>query len=265
MSGYNKDASPSAVQYVNATAVPEVTAIPVIDVEDVYPETTHTRYGSRVDMRDPTSYIRGSSGLSAVISVIEGRRAQINESDAYYNRPRAEPASDSLHGSGNLLPEGSISFKMPDVLWPVLLSGLVNLGIAVVLLYYFFIIVIFDEEGNVKPFKTSCFDYRDMVDNICLFSAGQVSFGLISVGQLNIGLICIGQANLGILFAFGQVAASLVFAPLGQLCTGWYIHICQLGFGMYQIKYAQCGIQFLKCFCPTAGDPPPAVVVTCEN
>lgn len=154
------------------------------------------------------------------------------------------------------------SFKVPERgywCW-IAVSFIINVGIQAVLLYLFLAFVIFDDEGKVKPVKSTCLDYRDSVNNICIFSAGQVSYGLLSLGQVNIGLVCIGQVNIGLLFSFGQIAASMIFAPIGQVATGLYVYMAQLAFGLYKVNSAQLGFQFGKCFFPDEEESQSAIV-----
>ena len=251
---------PSAVHYVTASAAtPAVTATPVLDVESCVPEVQeHSRpqpaYQYSYASENNTRHWGNSNNP-------EGNSVRDARAVSNLNYESSATAAENSNRESYL---PTFVMPSPDHLMRVILSGLVNCGIYAVLIYYFFVIVIYDDNMKLKPFKTSCFEFEEMTDNICLFSAGQISYGLISFGQVNVGLFCIGQVNLGLLFAFGQVAASIGFAPVGQVCTGWYIHFCQLGFAMYRIKGAQVGFQFLKSIFPGPSDTPGEVcVATC--
>lgn len=145
-----------------------------------------------------------------------------------------------------------------------ILAGIVNVGLASACVIIFILMILYDSNYNMKPFKAACFLPEDMSENICFFSAGQVSKGLISLGQVNIGLICIGQVNIGLLFAFGQVALGIGYSPIGQLVCGWYVNYAQVGFGLYNCEYAQLGLRFLKC-CDTSEPEEVSPIVTCNG
>jgi hypothetical protein len=95
---------------------------------------------------------------------------------------------------------------------------LVTCGLFGMAMYFFLIMVVFDRGLNVKPFKGACFDYVDMAENLCFFSAGQLSYGIIAIGQLSIGMFSLSQANIGLLFGIGQVACGLGWS-FGQVCS----------------------------------------------
>jgi hypothetical protein len=96
------------------------------------------------------------------------------------------------------------------------------------------------------PVKGACFTWEEMSNNICIFSAGQISFGVISVGQAAIGIVSLGQASVGLLAApVGQAAITLGINFLGQLSFAGYVYMCQVGIAWWKVYVAQGGINIL--------------------
>lgn len=129
----------------------------------------------------------------------------------------------------------------------LLFSLFVTLGAFVVALYFFIVVVCLDEDGGPKPFKGACFTTDEMRENLCLFSAGRLAFGIICLGQVTIGLITIGQVSVGLIFAFGQVVIGWGYCPIGQIAVSTYTHYAQVAFCLYDFDGAQVGFRFLKC------------------
>lgn len=160
-------------------------------------------------------------------------------------------------------------FKVPNyrgcgMNFTFFLSAFLNICLFGVMLFIFLIAVVLDANGGVRPFKAACFTTEDMFNNTCFFSAGQLAFGLFTIGQVTVGIFSIGQVCVGLLFAFGQGAGGWGYSN-GQVASGWYVYFAQVGFGMYKVKFAQLGLQFLKCFFPTEDSPEPRpYVVNCE-
>ena len=132
--------------------------------------------------------------------------------------------------------------------WVALVMGfLIILGGFVATLYIFLSFVVLDHNGNVKPFKGLCTTPNDMRDNLCYFSVGQISYGIISLGQVNIGLICIGQVSIGLLCALGQAGVGWGYS-IGQIALGTYVKFGQICFALYRIGCCQWGLQCFACF-----------------
>ena len=148
--------------------------------------------------------------------------------------------------------------------WFFWLFGLsVTLAVYGITMYYFLTQVVYFDNGKVKPFKGACFTNVAMENNLCFFSAGQLSKGIICLGQLNIGLVSIGQASVGLLFAFGQVAVGWGVS-IGQGACGLYVPCCQFGFALYKVLYAQLGLQVLKPFFCRGNEEVPTPFANCN-
>jgi hypothetical protein len=261
---------PSAIAYaISASSAPAASAVRNFDKDK--DKDTHTGAwppqvaiarpltedtGTAAESHVPTVVNRANSGYS--FNIVEEPDLERRQAEAYNaNRDANRNASDTSE-------DGCLPFKAPprEIWVGIVIAAILNFGAYATLLYFYFSFVVLDDNNEIKPFQYLCLSYTDMTSNICLFSAGQITQGIICLGQVNIGVFSIGQVSIGLLFAVGQVAASLGYAPIGQLCTGWYVHIAQVGFGMYKVKHAQLGIQFIKVFFPDRGSDN-AVLVTC--
>lgn len=223
---------------VRATAVHE---LPNVQQAYVIPNHNHTVVIE--EEQTPKVFADGVIFEAEDVRPHEEIAAQSNQTPVFYR-------SQSIFSIPN--------FSRKDYAF-LIISGLINGGIWAALIYIFFQFIVLDVSGNVKPFKAACFSPGEMEANICFFSAGQLSKGLISFGQVNIGLLCIGQVNIGLLVSIGQISAGIGFS-IGQVATGWYVYLGQIAFAMYRIRYAQFGLQFLKCFRSTEQERFDAVV-----
>lgn len=113
---------------------------------------------------------------------------------------------------------------------------------------YYTIDAVFYNNGIAKAyFKGICLSSDDMEQNVCFFSFGQISSGIISLGQMSIGLFTIGQVSVGLFGSVGQLAASCGYSG-GMVATGFRVLFSMLSVATYFTGNTMLGIQFLAVF-----------------
>jgi len=121
----------------------------------------------------------------------------------------------------------------------------INVVASCLQIYFWHKLVIGD---GTKQIQGVCVAPDDMSKKICVLAVGQFSQGIFCIGQVNIGLFCFGQINIGVFFAMGQVALSVLYAPVGQIAFGSYTHFAQLGLSYGRVQKAQVGINLFYPF-----------------
>jgi len=92
-------------------------------------------------------------------------------------------------------------------------------------------------------FKWICIGNNLFEENqdLCFFSLGQFSIGIIAIGQLGVGVFTLAQAGIGLLFGVGQAIGGCG-VTMGQLALSFYVYLAMVGAAFYRTKFALGGI-----------------------
>ena len=80
--------------------------------------------------------------------------------------------------------------------------------------------------------------------DLCFFSLGRFSIGIIAIGQLGVGLFTLAQGGIGLLIGVGQ--GILGFGvTIGMVTASFHVYAAMLGIAFYRAKHVLCGIHFV--------------------
>jgi len=155
------------------------------------------------------------------------------------------PLMDHNHATRADQPSQATENNQRDCLWyfSVSIIGFVTLTIMWVVGFLGIKWIFFDSN---LTFKWICIGNNLYEENhdLCFFSLGQFSIGIIAVGQLGVGFITIAQGGISLLFGVGQGLLGCG-VTIGQFTVSCYAYAAMVGVAFYRVKHVLVGLHSL--------------------